>query len=280
MSLKRYKSYLDLILRSIGSMLRFNSEKMYWFNGRLNLGDIYNVRLIEAMSGKSVTWIHPKVYPFNHILACGSVIENATSRSIIWGSGCLFKDTIIPKHATVHAVRGLQTFDKLSQEQKKSCRGIGDPGILASRLIPSSSEASATSYRFGVVLHYADKEFFRSNDLSFLGSYKLIDIETDDLELFVQEICSVEVVISSSLHGLIFADSFLKPSIWLASSFDRIKGGHYKFIDYFSSIGVDERMYHRLDEVLEARPFDPRTKMKEIEKSQNSLLASSPFREL
>ena len=79
--------------------------------------------------------------------------------------------------------------------------------------------------------------------LASLGSIKFLDIETDDLEGFAQEMRECEIVLSHSLHGLIIADSLGIPNVWL--NLGGLVGGTYKFLDYFTT--VDRPFRLRLD---------------------------------
>ena len=50
---------------------------------------------------------------------------------------------------------------------------------------------------------------------------------------------SCETIASSSLHGLIAADSFHIPNLWIKLS-NRIIGNDFKYHDYYSSYGLEQ----------------------------------------
>lgn len=56
-------------------------------------------------------------------------------------------------------------------------------------------------------------------------------------EVFVERIASCRVVISSSLHGLIVADSIGVQNMWVEFS-DRIISKGYKYRDYLANFGI------------------------------------------
>src|SRR5690606_5814540 len=65
-----------------------------------------------------------------------------------------------------------------------------------------------------------------------------LDIESP-IEELVDRVCECEVIASSSLHGLIVADAYEIPRVWLKLS-DNILGGEFKFLDYFSTTDVPD----------------------------------------
>jgi pyruvyltransferase len=126
----------------------------------------------------------------------------------------------------VHAVRG-----RLSR--KLICRKapvLGDPGLLAGLIYPRAK----TRYALGIVPHYVDLghpvvEGLASRES---GEVQVIDIRQSPAEV-ISRITECEAIASSSLHGLIFADSFAIPSVWMPLS-NKVTGGEFKFLDYFS----------------------------------------------
>lgn len=107
---------------------------------------------------------------------------------------------------------------------------FGDPALLMPRFYRPQDVVK--KYVVGVIPHYIDKgEAVKLVPAS--SEFKIIDIESD-IETFVDELLACEVVVSSSLHGIIAADAYGVPRVWMKVS-DRIKGEGFKFRDYFST---------------------------------------------
>ena len=68
---------------------------------------------------------------------------------------------------------------------------------------------------------------------------KFINVKDDPLQV-VKEIAKCRYVLSSSLHGLIVADSFHIPNMYLVFG-DRLLGDGYKFDDYYSAYGITQK---------------------------------------
>jgi pyruvyltransferase len=112
-----------------------------------------------------------------------------------------------------------------------SCPEIyGDPGLLIKKY---SSPVSIKKYKLGLIPHKSEKNLNPLKDFSKIPEVKIIDIE--NTKNFLNDLNSCEKIASSSLHGLIFSDSFQIPNIWISLS-DKIDGGQFKYLDYYSSI--------------------------------------------
>ena len=205
-----------------------------------NWGDDINVHLIGMISKKNViirnqSLFHRISKKVNYI-CIGSILgwyENKNSE--VWGTGFISKEAklkYIPKK--IHSVRGKLTRQKLLDVGIECPESYGDPALLLSKYYnPKVSK----KYRVGFVPHYVDYE----NDI--LNSY--IDIHNDCIKIklkdydkwtdVIDQICSCEVILSSSLHGLIVSDSYGIPNVWINLS-DEIYGGDFKYFDYFSSV--------------------------------------------
>ena len=95
-----------------------------------------------------------------------------------------------------------------------------------------------------LVLLYLYKKLYDK----FHTKYKVINMATNDLESLFEEICKSELVISSSLHGIIFAHSFGVPAIHIEET-DIGSKDNFKFKDYYSVLDIDYVKY-KSDDIL------------------------------
>ncbi|MGO5163486.1 polysaccharide pyruvyl transferase family protein [Fusicatenibacter saccharivorans] len=93
---------------------------------------------------------------------------------------------------------------------------------------------------------------------------------TTDYKRFVQEILQSEVVISSALHGIILAESYKVPTIFLREQLNK----DIKFDDwYFSTQRYNYKYITRLEEALSCDV----NCIPDIEDMQRNLLESFPY---
>jgi hypothetical protein len=129
-----------------------------------------------------------------------------------------------PKPLRLHALRGSFTAKRLNVDQVV----LADPGILASLLIDPPVKSAAVA----VVPHYRDARF--ASSLAMPHNWLMVLPEQPVLHV-LRQIASAEIVLSSSLHGLIVADAFGIPCVW-AQARGVLKGTpSYKFNDYATS---------------------------------------------
>lgn len=160
----------------------------------------------------------------------------------IWGTGFInYSDaegTFFKKDMEFCAVRGELTRKNVERMTgKKMDIPMADAGILASELL---DEIPKKRYEVGIIPHLCDLKDPRINELieKYPGS-KFIHVKDDPLQV-VKEIAECRYILSSSLHGLIVADSFHIPNMYLVFG-DRLLGDGYKFDDYYSAYGITQK---------------------------------------
>lgn len=210
----------------------------YWdknFDGKYNVGDILSKYIVEKMSGKKV--IHcPKNSP-EKLCAIGSIISSATLESggIFWGSGSHAKSVdFFASNPKFLAVRGPLTR-KMLLDTGYQCPDIyGDPALLLPEFY--HKPAISPKYKLGVIGHWRHREKLDCKD-----GVLFIDIlrKEDEITSFIDEICSCEKILSSSLHGIIIANAYGVPARWFMMENFPLEGNPYKkFHDYFMSVDM------------------------------------------
>lgn len=163
-------------------------------------------------------------------ICCGSIIRKAGIDVQVFGSGIMFRDEKLNPNAIYNFVRGPLTRQRII-ECGGSCPEIyGDPGILVKLIRPKKEK----KYKIGYIPHFVDyhqvKDLF-PNDL-------VINLMTHSPMEILDKISSCELIISSSLHGIICSHAYDVPTVW-AKSINPIKGDNVKFYDYFQSVNLN-----------------------------------------
>lgn len=201
-----------------------------------NAGDMFSIEVMKNYFNKSFLVDDCEYGKGNNnlnLILVGSIIHWSNSKTIICGGGLISRD-IFPNEKPLHicAVRGPETYSRLMELGIKSPKIFGDPGVLAGEIyghnVPIISE-------IGVIPHYMDLNNPWVKKCEKFG-IKIID-PTSNLKFFIDQLKSVEIVISSSLHGIIFAHSFGKRALWIELS-KLVIGDGFKFYDYYRSLGL------------------------------------------
>lgn len=162
---------------------------------------------------------------------------------IIWSAG--FLNTPTGKEWTTRRqVKLASTRGELSKQyiekitNKKFDSTTGDAGLLASKLIATPV---VKKYSVGIILHDRDRNLEIVQQMnSAIKNSVVIDVTGGVMETLAQ-IASCETIISSSLHGLILADSFHIPNMHIKLS-NRLAGDGFKFDDYYSAYGLRDKV--------------------------------------
>src|SRR5699024_7396414 len=97
---------------------------------------------------------------------------------------------------------------------------------------PSGAEVGGA---VAVVPHYSHKRLI-SEELVERSGCKFVDVEQGPQDV-ASEIAGAKAVVSTSLHGLIFAQAYGVPWLWLKISDRHLAGQDFKFEDFFSTLG-------------------------------------------
>ncbi|MDX2973430.1 polysaccharide pyruvyl transferase family protein [Kribbella solani] len=210
--------------------------RMYWWRPwsplRGNFGDELGPYLVDALFGIRTVWAEPDTC---EIAAAGSIIEillssKSTNRPVLWGSGMFWDSSgvVAADEFEITALRGCLTRARITDLDTEVA--LGDPGLLAHALLKS---APRKQYSLGIVPHFLDADRPAVTQLRTWPDVKIIDV-TDPAPEVVREIAECHYILSSSLHGLVVADSVGTPNAYVAFSNDHRIGGPNKFHDYYS----------------------------------------------
>lgn len=173
------------------------------------------------------------------LYAIGSILGFRIQNAIVWGSGIVkndyqYKKRIKWSNLDIRAVRGPKTREVL-RKMGKSCPEIyGDPAILMPLIFyPNNINKK---YDVSLVLHHTVNDFSIPNR----KQINLINIITKDYESFVTQILESKLIISSSLHGIILAESYGVPAVLLLHEGQTT----FKYEDWYYSTGVTMLLLH------------------------------------
>jgi len=213
----------------------------------------------------------------------GSTIDMLCKKNTeVWGAGIIDQNKPLRcKPSKVYAVRGPLTRKKLLEQGVKCPEVYGDPALL----IPHYYKPKVKKkYLFGFIPHRSNLDRIDDFTVDGVRLSKRKDILVIDLSKYdkwtdiVDQICSCENVLSGSLHGLIVAEAYGIPNLWIEYGKSLI-GGHFKFHDFFLSISRDRESPYIIE--------DNELSIKDIKKELSSwelgiinlqpLIDSAPF---
>lgn len=207
-----------------GKVIRLN-----WFDRLPNLGDVVSPLIVEHLSGRPVLRAGDRER--GKLLAIGSILNRARDGDVVWGSGLISADASpAGSRLLVTAVRGPRTAARL-RDRGIACPDVyGDPGCLLPRLFPKPRD-TVPRFALGIIPHEQDQAFLDVQD----PSVRVLDILASP-QAFLAALWECQQVVSSTLHGIVFAEAYGIPARWLVMS-DRVLGSGHKFADYYEGTG-------------------------------------------
>lgn len=227
--------------------------KLFYYRDQNNFGDVLAPLMIERLFGKKTEYSDPWLAD---MISIGSLVDVYSVRKIIclrkfmraiafykpiaiWGSGFLYEHHYFMwRKLAPTLLRGKKTQERLGNPQLP----LGDPGLIADRLL---DKRIIKKYNYGVIPHYSDYHSPYIHALKeMLPESLIINVKEPVLDV-IEKISQCEIVISTSLHGLIVADSFGIPNVW-ARTDNILLGDDYKFKDYYSVYDIDNPKFINL----------------------------------
>lgn len=221
--------------------------KIIWCNS-LNIGDTITP-YIALQEGCSPVLAEDENDTTFKILGCGSILNWNRQNTHIWGAGIATRETFtLKKDVTASLVRGPISEEMLVASGFKGNVAWGDPALL---MVDYYWPKHSKTTKLGVIPHYVDIEEATRifGPYTVIGDVKILNV-FQPIEHFIDELLDCDMVISSSLHGIILADTYGVDNAQAVFT-DKIGGDGTKYRDYFESVGRDdgpikiERVTHR-----------------------------------
>ena len=260
---------------------------------------------------KLAKWFHLRNYLCIGTLLDGKPYKN--SETIVWGSGSSGADRDLSIPQRVLSVRGPLTCEYLKRHQVLSPKVYGDPALLLPRMyrpergvgdkfqvlsvasLGESEQSSNSSFKFqvpsskvqsskfkmGIIPHVVDQQHPVIKEIREKYADEILIIDLAHYERWtdvIDQICSCEKILSSSLHGIIVSDAYQVPNCWVELT-GNISGGHFKYLDYAASVGraFDKPIKVNSVEELESLDVECASSLT-ISALQEGLLKTCPFK--
>lgn len=203
--------------------------RAFWWDGHRNFGDALTPWLLGRYG--LVPFLRPPEQA--ELVGVGSILEMVPNHSdvTIWGSGLMHQTPRQMPRAKVLAVRGPLTRDLLGLSGTVP---LGDPGLLVSRHLPRPRTVGVVA----VVPHGHHTVWPSAFDqLARRDGVRRVRFD-QGVSRAVRQIASADLVVSSSLHGLIVADAYGIPAVWAVPVDTDRHVPDMKFADHHAALGI------------------------------------------
>lgn len=206
-----------------------------------NLGDMMGFHIADWLIGPTAYqrkgMKHRDSLGSDSVALVGSVIAALVDTPVrVLGGGLINGNarTYSPT-ARIEGVRGFLTQSVIERDSKRVPEVIGDPGMLLPRISPLPPCAKRKP--LGFIIHDVDREEFAEHYPQHVDD--IVDNYAPRDE-FVAQLAGYDAVVSTSLHGCVFAHAYGVPVAPFILT-DRVFGGDFKFRDHYSAFGLDVR---------------------------------------
>ena len=208
------------------------------------------------------------------LVALGSIFFALQDGDVVWGAGLARREHAAyaanARDVMYRALRGPATA-RLLQTRGIACSvPFGDPAILLPLLVENDIPPQ---HDVGIVPHWSHFPDFEREIRD--PRVKLVDV-CDSFDDVARAILSCRLVLSTSLHGLILAESYGIPAL-LVFYGGQPRADATKYVDYFESTGRDlhARSIARVSDIT--RLADQVSRVPPPRFSRDALLAAFPY---
>jgi hypothetical protein len=212
-----------------------------------NVGDLLGQKLIayimrkhfpipSKIAAKSIFEDCPSIKGNPVIYSVGSIVSltDRVDIPVIWGSGkSSSKPMVANKKAYWLGVRGPRTREFLLVNHDINPTVVGDPALFSRIMYPMEK---LFEHEVGFIIHPVDAQVFKDK----FPQFKDYVVNPEDkIDRYIQELSKYKLVVSSSLHGIIFCHTYGIPVLPVRLG-DLINGGDYKFKDHYHMLGYTD----------------------------------------
>jgi len=179
----------------------------YWVE-KNNFGDLLTPLIVRHLSGREPVRVEPNA-PVEHFFVVGSTLHFATPLTTVWGTGIIYwRSAILPNpRAKVAMTRGPLSYSFAMAHGLKCPPVWGDPAAFVREIFPP---APAKTAKWCFVPHFREANI-RIEGVTVLPTWTPPDE-------FCRILSSHELVLSSSLHGLVAAHAYGLKAAWVKLS--------------------------------------------------------------
>ena len=241
----------------------------YWLN-KENLGDSLSPVIVDWMLSKHNLTRDDYTQKTSHLYALGSIIGSSDFDAVIWGSGIhtqelidLVKDQKNYVRYDIRLLRGPVTQKILMDAGYDAPSIYGDPAIIMPYIYTPKKIAH---YNVSIIRHMQTK-----NSEQIPEEIHEINLATTNYKHFLNEIISSDLIITSSLHGIILSEAYGVPAIFYKKGMDNEL---IKYDDYYQSTGRNSYVaVDSLDEALQVTPMP----LPDLSKLRENIINTFPY---
>lgn len=256
-----------------------NQVNLFWtgtYKGKIteheNLGDYLSLVIVHYLLADKGLQLDQRTKKTSYLYAIGSIVGFGYQDAVIWGSGLLNSKNVLRclrQKLDIRAVRGPCTRKLLLRYGIKCPEIYGDPACLLPLYYRPKEKKK---YQYSLILHHNSELRKDEHVKSFMENAGIhyIEILTTDYKFFVKEILASKYIISSALHGIILAECYGIPTIFLQEKLNQ----DIKFKDWFFS--TKRYNYSYITHIEDASEICAND-LPEISSMQKAMLESFPY---